>query len=439
MAACTPKGGGRTTQTPPRTPAPAPAPAPDPRPVDPPVVVAPPAPTPPPKPTEPKQGTTPAEPRRARLALMMPLFGDDFERSGKDVIPERATWGLTYYAGLRLALEDLEREGMRAEVHVFDTRGDAGVAQRLVSDVDVLPSDALIAPYLTDAVRSVVEPAQLRGIPVIVPFSAAPDLVDDYPQLLQLNPGLPTHLDALAAHLHATYSPEQVVLIGLPTGEQNGAVAYLKNLQRTLAPNGPPWRTWRLESSDDAMTGLEWDGKFVDGKETVFVFPIYNRPELINGFMSQLRIHRRGRPTVLAGMPQWADFAQLDPSMLETHSVVVTTGPRVDWEAYDVLQFADRYAAAYGTLPDLPAFLGYDAARLTIPLIDRHGREWTEHLPQRYAGLASNYLLRARYKGEAPTSTPTAGNAERQPSFYENTDVRVLRFSEGSFKPVAKR
>ena len=362
---------------------------------------------------------------------MMPFFGESFEASASRVIPENAMWGLQYYAGLRLALEDLEREGIQADVHVFDTKGDAGVAQRLISDVDLRPSDAVIAPYLTDAVRSVIDAAQSRSIPLIVPFSAAPDLATDYPQLLQLNPGLPTHLDAVAAYLHDTYDPEQVILIGLPTGEQNGAVAYLKNRQRTLNPEGAAWRTWRLESSETNMSGLNWEGKFVDGKPTVFVFPIYNRPELINGFMSQLRIRRKGAKTVLVGMPQWADFQQLDMSMLETHNAVITTGPIVDWEDYEVGEFVERYANAYGSLPELAAFLGYDAAQYSLRLIAKWGPKWTEHLPSSYDGLVSQYRMTARYSGEAGESSTT-----RSPSRYENTDVRMLFFQDGAFRPA---
>ena len=361
---------------------------------------------------------------------MMPFFGDDFKAYATTTIPERSQWAVDYYAGLQMALKDLEAAGMRADVHIFDTKGDAGVSQRLISDIDLLPSDAVIAPYLTEAVRAVVDPAQARGLSLIVPFSAAPDLARDYPQLIQMNPGLPTHLDELAAYLHRSYRPDQVVLVGLPTGEQNGAVAYLKNLQRTLKPNGPAWRTWRLESSDDSMTGLDWEGKFADSGETVFVFPIYNRPELINGFMSQLRIKRRGKQTVLVGMPQWADFAQLDPSMLETHNVVITTGPMIDWEDYDVLQFADRYAKRYSTLPNLPAFLGYDAVSYALPLISKWGKAWTKHLPQSYDGLVSTYTLRPRYMGTSTSDQP----GERQPSRYENTDVRLLFFRDGGFR-----
>lgn len=353
----------------------------------------------------------------ARVAMMLPFFADAFSATAT-ALPGDSDWAVEYFAGARLALFDLEAAGQRAVVHVFDSRGDAATAQRLVADADVRASQALVAPYLTAAVRAAATPAKAMGLPLIVPYSAAANLATDYPQLLQLNPGLPTHLDALADYLTRTYDPSQVTLLGLPDGTQDRLVAYLQQRHRALAPEQAPWRAWRLETGEAAMAGLEWTDRFSESGTTVFVFPIYSDPRVINGFMSQLQLARGPRDVELFGLPQWTEMGELDPTALEALGTTVTVGPRVDWDDPRVLAFADRYVERYRALPTLPALLGYDALAYAIPLIVEHGDAWTEHLPPSFDGLASDYRLRPRY------DTGGEGAIQR----YENTDVEVVRF-----------
>ncbi len=344
-------------------------------------------------------------------------------------MPPNSDWALHYFAGVKLALLDLEARGEKATVHIYDSNGDAGVAQRLISDPDIRASQALIAPYLTPSVKAVVQSAKAISLPLIVPFSAASDLATDYPQMLQMNPGLPTHLDQMAIYLTKTYEPEQVVLLGLPNGDQNSMVSYLLARQRALTPGKTPWRTWRLESSSNSMTGLDWADRFAADGTSVFVFPIYANPDLINGFMSQLQLYKRGRVVELVGMPQWAEMKQLDPTLMESHGVTITSGPVVDLDDYDVQVFAERFAGIYNTAPELSAFLGYDAVTYSIPLIRKYGLRWTEHLPASHDGLVSKYELRPAYTGEG-SNVPS----ERRPSRQENTSIDVLHFRNFGFR-----
>ena len=391
------------------------------------VVVVPPDPIVVPPVTVPKEGSSPRA--TPQLSLMMPFFGNRFDTTNRYDLPDNSKWALQYYGGLKLALFDLEAEGIKANVHVFDSQGDAGVAQRLMSDPELRASHALIAPYLTPAVKAVVDPAKAIGMPLIVPFSAAADLASGYPQMLQINPGLATHLDQIAAYLARTYEAAQVVLMGLPDGSQDRTVAYLLQQQAKLMPGKTAWRTWRLETSESSMKDLDWTDRFAESGTSVFVFPIYDRPAIVNGLMSQLQLQKAGRDVELVGMPQWADMKQLDPTMMESHAVTITSGPMIDSDDYDVREFSERFVDAYDATPDLPAFLGYDAARYALPLISKYGISWTEHLPASFDGLVSKYELRPVYSLGSADGSP-GRTADR----YENASVDVLHFRNFGFQ-----
>ena len=369
----------------------------------------------------------PPGPEGAVVSMMLPLMSSEFYSSSAR-LPQNSDWGIAYLAGAKLALKALERFGETATIHVFDNEASASRSQTLMRDPELVKSHAIIGPYLTKNAKAAITAGQLTGIPMIVPFSAASRLADGYPQLIQMQPGLLTHLDQMAAFLHDTDDPGQVVLVGLPTGEQDQEVRYLLQRQKVLEPAAKTWRTWKLESSSVGLQNLAWDDKFVEDQETIFVFPAYQNPKLVLSFLSQLQIGRAGRDATVFGMPQWADFQQLDPAMMEDLGVLITAGFHVDSEDFQVRQFEDEYVNTYQTLPPLAAYLGYDAMRFVVPLANKYGRKWTEHLPTDAPGLASAYRFTPQYSGR----TAAEGSADYQ----ENTAVHILRYRNFGFRPL---
>lgn len=434
LLACNPSR--RTPRTPAPQPAPTQPPAPRDEPKDPGVVVPSPDSLPGgveievPEPGDVRDRDLPVGPNGATIAVALPFMSDRFAPTARQ-LPANSDWAVQYYGGVVLGLERLEREGERATVHVYDSRGDAGTAQRLVADEEVRNAHALIGPYLAQGVRAAATAAESVGLPILAPYSAAADLTDGYARFVQVNPGLRTHLDGMAGYLADRYDADQVVLVGLPNGAQDQQIRYLQYRHRLLQPTQEPWREWRLSTSDVGLQNLDWASQFIgdERRETVFVFPVYRNPRLVMSFMSQLQIGRGDREAVVMGMPQWTEFDQLEPSVLSDLEVLVTGGLYVDPADPDVRDFADRYVDRYGALPDLPAYIGYDAVRLVVPLANAHGRAWVEHLPASFAeGLASRYRIVPIYEDGA--------DAEGAPARYENAAVQVLRYRDYAWRPV---
>ena len=372
----------------------------------------------------------PPGPEGAVVSLMMPFLSNQFYGSSAE-LPKNSDWGVSYYAGVKLGLEELEKRGQRAVVHVFDTKADASESQRLIADPELQESHALIAPYLTKNVRAAATPAKASGIPFVVPFSAASRLAKEYPRMLQMQPGLLTHLDGMAAYLNDNYTPEQVVLVGLPTGEQDQEVRYLLKQQKVLAPSAKAWRTWKLETADMGLQDLMWEDKFSEDHQTIFVFPVYKKPKLVLSFLSQLQIGRAGMDATVLGMPQWAEFHQLDPAIMEDLGVVITSGFFTDSNDFEVRQFEDAFINTYGSTPELPAYLGYDAIRYIVPLANEYGRGWTEHLPNDFKGLTSDYRLIPVYGSKVQD-----GQEDPKPERYENAAVKMLIYKGFKFDTI---
>lgn len=378
----------------------------------------------------------PVGPDGAVVSLLLPFLSNQY-RGSLTSLPDDSDWALEYYAGVKLGLEALERRGERVNVHVFDTRGDAGAAQRLIADPDLRNSHAIIGPYLTDVARAVATPAQAGLLPLVIPFSASTNIAQAYPRLVQLNPSLPTHLDAAAAYLTTAFDADQVILVGLPNGAHDGALRYLRQRHAELSSDTARWRTWRLTTADVGLQDLEWEGKFAEDKPTVFVFPEYRNPKLVASFLSQLQIGRGENDATAFGMPQWAEFDVLDPSIMEDLGVLITAGFHVDDENARANRFAEAYVERYGASPSLAAYLGYDHVRYVVPVANRYGRAWVEHLPVVFPeGLASEYRLQPVYAPSRPGDSLRVEGAPAAPTRYENRAVDVLEYRDYEFQGV---
>ena len=147
--------------------------------------------------------------------------------------------------------------------------------------------------------------------------------------------------------------------------------------------------------------------------------------------MGQLQIGRVGRKASVMGMPQWADFSELDPTIMQDLAVKVTAGFYVDRNDQKVLDFEQKYIERYGKIPELQAYLGYDDILYAVPLANMYGRNWTEHLPRSYDGLVSDYRFVPVYDSES------RGKEENpKPDRLENTSIQVLQYKDFRFQAI---
>jgi hypothetical protein len=79
----------------------------------------------------------------------------------------------------------------------------------------------------------------------------------------------------------------------------------------------------------------------------------------------------------------------------------------------------------------LAAYLGYDAIRYIVPLANKYGRRWTEHLPNDFDGLTSDYRLIPVYG-----SPPANGTDEIKIDRFENSAVKVLQYRDFGFHDI---
>lgn len=143
----------------------------------------------------------------------IPAFVNDFHIAlflpfslNKDAIPHTREYAiregvLDYYQGILLALDSLEREGIKLTLHVQDTRKDSLTTVKLLANPEMKEMDLLIGPLDQPSFKVVADFALENDIPVIAPFSYPETSVLPNPMAFYVSPDLPAYGKEIAAYL----------------------------------------------------------------------------------------------------------------------------------------------------------------------------------------------------------------------------------------------
>lgn len=104
------------------------------------------------------------------VALFLPFsLHKDAERGTREYIIREGV--LDYYQGILLALDSLEREGIKLKLHVIDTRKDSLTTVKQLNTPTMAEMDLIIGPLDHPSFEAVAAFALRNEIPLISPFS----------------------------------------------------------------------------------------------------------------------------------------------------------------------------------------------------------------------------------------------------------------------------
>lgn len=134
------------------------------------------------------------------LSIVLPFLSHRFDDTAEDVYPD-SRYALNFYAGARMALDELGDQGVRLNVNVYDSKASENTVRDLLrTDPDLPNSHLIIGPYRRQNVQKVADYAKKENITFISPYSASANLSSANPFYLQLSPTLQSHCEAITKH-----------------------------------------------------------------------------------------------------------------------------------------------------------------------------------------------------------------------------------------------
>ena len=278
-----------------------------------------------------------------------------------------------FYQGFLLGMETLKQTSRgEAKLTVYNTAHDPMKVDEIVRSTMFEGTNLIVGPVYEDELTPVIRYAEQHSVPVVSPLANISAV--ESPVLYQLSPSAEHKYDKVA---------------DLVDGEREIFMIYADSYDQEFEAeakqllHGRPYHSYTYSFSDQKsiFKARSADAPFdvIEGMDTVLMnekprlFVVLANKEVdvdrILGTISssKVAISDRSIPcaeyTVL-GTSRWGRFSNIDHTTYFNNNVVMISTYHAKRDLQAVREFDSRYIEAYGGLPSLYAYRGYDAAIL---------------------------------------------------------------------------
>ncbi len=367
------------------------------------------------------------------VSIMLPFLTSRFDPVNGS-ISEYSYWSLNFYAGVRLALEDLQNENTHLNVTVLDSdASDAVVGRMLQTREELRNAHLIIGPYRRDNIRMVADYAKLNDIVMVSPYSASDNLTEKNPNFIQASPTLETHCVNQLQNALSSYSPEQIVLVCRDDPAEKARLKYFQEAYFRLmgSRNATKLQEYIVATNTADYQSLDVMPFIQLSDTTVFIVPSWDET-FVYSFLRKVAVTKTEmNEIVVYGMPQWMEFEYVDFDTYEKLNLHVSSNFYVDPLAPNIQFFKRRYYNSFGKVPTLEAIVGYDIMLYFGRMLKKHGTKFQYALEKESA-----QYLHTRFDFERVVLPTTTGVEKPPVERFENKYLNILKFQDYQFQPA---
>lgn len=332
-----------------------------------------------------------------------------------------------YYAGVRMALQELADSGVKIAATVYDTKESPDEAKKIMQGLGNV--DAVVGPYESESLQDAALFSSRKKVPVFSPWTPSIPLDTDSPYFIQLTPGLEAHASAIVNFIDTRLPSARVFMVARNDAKEKNRL----NLFRDAHAKNKGLTAYEELIIQDASVNLSNTDvtPLIDPEETtVFIMPFFSRndEDFVNAFLRKLHAEKESASVYVFGMPQWISFSRLSPDYLESANVHVSTAHFVENKDAGVNAFQKHFMETYGTFPEPAAHQGYTLVNYLGKALDKYGTGFLEVVSDRVKLYGdTDYDLVPVYRN--PIS-----EKQNEPNFLENQSIRILQFTGHAFR-----
>lgn len=367
-----------------------------------------------------------------QVAVALPFLSGISETSNAGSEAKVARWAINYYAGMKLATPLLEEEGIRLQVHTYDTRLDSMGMEAVLNQAAFQQADVVIGPYKREHIRQAADFAQQNQKVLVSPFSAVSNLTKDNPGFIQVNPSLESHCRALLKHALQEFAPNEILIVTRNNDLEKLCVDFLQSANRSLhGADADALRTTQM--NNPTYAGINIAAALQGRAQVAVMVPSWADQNFIFFLLRRIEeAKKENQKIVVYGMPQWMEYENFEYEFFERLHVRVSSQSYLDQQDESVQLFRKKYFDAYGTVPDLAAFQGYDAMLYVGRMLQEFGKYFPYFLDKDPAkGLEARFEFYPVRKPD-PDSAALSENIQ----YFENRFLHILEFRDFQFQLI---
>lgn len=371
-----------------------------------------------------------------KVALMVPLYAEevrDIQVNSKDGDADPSKYKsfnfIQFYEGFRLAMEELEQQGLNVRLYVYDVDEKVSKTIQVLQQPELSGMDIIIGPFFSRNFKLVSNFAEMFDIKIVNPLTRRTEVLT-HENVYKFKPSRDAQLPMLPEFVKQYHPDANIILLRNNKYEYNDEIQEIKQSLEKVAPYGVKLankdiyklireyseadtnllpgelyaeinienrliQTAQLEAMpDDSTFFSNGIAEVVYAVDSVYGI-IRNASAVRRNLVIVLTNHEIHAPEILTrlndlkdtfditvvGMPEWTLLDNLETDYLLDLNVHFFTDSYMDEEDPRVHDFTWLYRERFKTHPGNYAFEGYDLARYFLGALMRFGPDCEECLP----------------------------------------------------------
>ena len=285
------------------------------------------------------------------VAVLLPLhleYGEGFSEAVSNLSTQ-------FYMGVTMALDSLEKNGLKAKVHVFDTKNDTNAVKAILSGDEFGAMDLVIGPLLGANMDVVARYCRANKVRMVCPVSSDLGLLEDNRLVYAALPSNISLMKGMARYMLENYPNDNILLIkpldeaSLPLYE-----AFRKAFKETEVSGTRP------NLIETTVAGFNTYIK--RGKNNRFVVPTAHRSTVVK-FMNNLNrsAFRSYKDDIFVyGTREWVNFTELNDAYKNKYNFHFAAPNHIDYYTDEMVEMNKLYRAKYKTDMSKVAVQAYD-------------------------------------------------------------------------------
>ena len=301
---------------------------------------------------------------------------------------------LDFYRGAMIAIDSLKKQGMAANVYVYDVGEDVVDARQVIKKAELKYVDIIIGPMHKASLAVVSEFAKVNKIHLISINSHNNPVFDENPYLENVNASSMTQLEYMANYVLEKYPSQNIIMVDSKAkGDDKYRNYFLKQYNQQLLKFP--------KAGLDTVSNFGSDRYNVTTKLKKGVINIIIAPStdlaFVSDFMTKLsQVDTNVYKVILYGLDNWMNYDNVDLAYKSKYKLHVCTPSFIDYDQANTIEFIKKYRALYKTDPGTRGygFQGFDITYYYLQSLMRYGSNFTDYFSEnKFKGLQTTFNI----------------------------------------------
>lgn len=340
-----------------------------------------------------------------------------------ETVPEiykKSRIALDFYQGAKIAIDSLSKEGLWANIRIYDTENNKDTIRSILKDTNLRNADLIIGPMYKSNFTIVAQFAKENNIPIVSPVKVSSKILLSKPTAYKVFSSNPAQVIQLAKYIGENYADSNLFLLNSARYADEPIVAvFQKYMNRALEHKGDTIKRIDIYTYDENRL----KPYLKDSTHYVVALPSSNQvyvSQFLNS-MNDVYLSQRGIEFTIFGLEKWLEFDNIDVSHLHNLNVHFPSSRHIDYQDTAIIDLVLKFRERYQTDPEQFGLLGFDVSYHFIKSLMTYREHFLTEFP--------------RSKGTMLTTKYDFVKVGEE-SGYENQSAFILKIEDFELKRV---